>query len=159
MKYLIIFLLVISSTLAFTYNPANNFQTFSLKKADTLNLNQERLEVIRITPQNLVLRNLENNILLFNIGEEKTFDINNDNFADISIELNTISNSIAEIAITPLKDAISSSDIEEIKQQFKEPEIIEEPSSNLPIYLALSLISLIFLIVLYNIYKGKKQYY
>ncbi len=103
---------------------------------------------------------------VFNIGDEKKFDVSGDNYYDIYAKLNSIKNNKANITIKSISEKMPEPAEEEEKTvtevvKEKVGEITEKVVGNMAWlwWVIVIVIVLVIIIVLYRLVKGKKQKY
>jgi len=93
--------------------------------------------------------------ITFNIGDEKDFDLTNDNYLDLSVRLNSILNNKANITIKSIQEEIKQKDEESFQEstkENKEKQQIKKFLKTKTLYIAI----LIIIIILIIFYISKK---
>lgn len=103
---------------------------------------------------------------VFNIGDEKKFDVNSDNYYDISVKLSSISNNKANITVKSIQELIPAipAPAEEKKttgEQVKETvgEAVKAAGSlakSKTFWIVLVVIAVVVVILIYSMYKRKR---
>ncbi|MBS3157609.1 hypothetical protein J4442_05580 [Candidatus Woesearchaeota archaeon] len=104
------------------------------------------LNFLRITNENILLKEDDGNVLLIEINKNKQIDINDDGFNDVELSYNSFDNGRAEIGLKKLEN------INKIKEPIKENNKIKKIT-----YWILGFI--LFLIAIYIIKKIKNRKY
>jgi len=89
---------------------------------------------------------------VFNVGDEKKFDVTDDDFYDIFVRLNSIINNKANLTIISIYEEIPFEKKEEDKENIKEEDKIMRE-----IWFVVSLVIVLLIVVLVVIYKYKKK--
>ena len=93
---------------------------------------------------------------VFNVGDEKNFDVTSDDFYDIFVRLNSIINNKANLTVMSVYEKIPFEEKDENKDEDKE-NIKEEDKIMRDIWLVVSLVIVLLIVVLVVIYKYKKK--
>lgn len=130
MKFIIIILLLIPCTFALDFNlDKDTSKTFFVEKNDVITLSKEQqINILRVTEKEILL-NVNNQTSILEINQNKEFDTN------IVLTLNSIDNNKAKLTIKNLNS---------------------NKLNNIPMYLSLVLIIIIFLLILYKLTKKFK---
>ena len=100
---------------------------------------------------------------VFNVGDEKNFDVTSDDFYDIFVRLNSIINNKANLTVMSVYEKIPFEEKDENKDEDKEnikedkENIKEEDKIMRDIWLVVSLVIVLLIVVLVVIYKYKKK--
>jgi hypothetical protein len=100
---------------------------------------------------------------VFNIGDEKKFDVNSDNYYDLFVKLNSIANNKANVTIKKIYEEISSvapvlSPDNESGNETNEIDDIKTENNHLWKWILVIVIVIIIIVVAYYIFWNKKKY-
>lgn len=65
---------------------------------------ERNFEILRITNENILLKNDKGDVLLIDLNENKQIDIDDDGFQDVEIKYNSFNNGKAEIGLRKLEN-------------------------------------------------------
>lgn len=129
----------------------DSYKTNFISNNEIIKLNdgifERKLEILRMTNDNILLKQDSGNVLLIDLKKNKQIDLDDNGFGDVEISFNSFENGKAEIGLRKLSENIN---------KIKEP-VKEDSKAKKITFWILGFI--LFLIVIYIIKKIKNRKY